>query len=170
MRATDRLRQTPVPGEDEARARAWNVARAALAERAPVRRRRRRIIAAAAAPAVAAAALVFAATAPGDAVGDWVRAKVRSAVGAAPAARAPRAAAGVPGGRLLSAGRGGVIVLGTGPPRRILGDVGDATWSPHGLFVAATRRCELIAVDVGGRRRWSLCVSGGVADPAWSPS
>src|SRR5206468_4648201 len=52
---------------------------------------------------------------------------------------------------------------------QLLGAVGEATWSGHGRFVAATRGFELIAVDLHGRRHWSLAARAPVHGPRWSP-
>jgi hypothetical protein len=40
--------------------------------------------------------------------------------------------------------------------RRRLGPYREASWSPHGLFVAATRQNELVALDPRGNIRWTL--------------
>src|SRR5579885_1983917 len=133
--------------------RAWEVVRGAYAERAPSRPAvaRRRL---AAAVAVLAAAVVAGAavTAPGRAVFQ----RVREAVGVEHAAPAIVSLPG--GGRLLvvSAERGGVWVVDADGLRRRLGGFADAEWSPHGLYVVATRRNELLALDPKGNVRWSL--------------
>jgi WD40 repeat protein len=54
--------------------------------------------------------------------------------------------------------------------KRLLGSYQDATWSPHGLFVAATRGRELTAVEPDGTVRWSRASRRPVSHPAWSPS
>jgi Tol biopolymer transport system component len=74
------------------------------------------------------------------------------------------------GGRLLTAGRDGLFVRTSDGPRRIFGDVGEATWSPRGLFVVATRGIELIAVSPRGDRRWSLHHRAAIHHPRWAPS
>jgi dipeptidyl aminopeptidase/acylaminoacyl peptidase len=53
--------------------------------------------------------------------------------------------------------------------RRLLGDYAGATWSPRGLFVAVWRGSELLAVEPGGRVRWSLARQGRVRAARWSP-
>ena len=50
-----------------------------------------------------------------------------------------------------------------------LGTYADAEWSPHGLYVVATRRNELTALDVDKGVRWSLARHD-VAWPAWTGS
>jgi hypothetical protein len=51
--------------------------------------------------------------------------------------------------------------------RRRLGSYREASWSPHGLFVAATRRNELAALDPKGRVRWALSRPS-VRFPRWT--
>ena len=53
--------------------------------------------------------------------------------------------------------------------RRLLGDYGEATWSPNGLFVAAAAGRTLTAVEPDGTPHWSLTAPGPVTDPRWSP-
>jgi dipeptidyl aminopeptidase/acylaminoacyl peptidase len=52
--------------------------------------------------------------------------------------------------------------------KRLLGRYDGAAWSPHGLFVAATRGHELVAVDPKGTVRWSLARGGRLAGARWS--
>jgi Tol biopolymer transport system component len=73
-----------------------------------------------------------------------------------------------PGQLLIQSPTGPWIVSEDGSKRR-LGDYAEATWSPHGLFVAATRLDELVALDTKGNVRWSLARRGGVHQPRWSP-
>ena len=49
------------------------------------------------------------------------------------------------------------------------GSYEEASWSPHGLFVAVTRPGELLAVDPKGDVRWSLPTPAGPRAPRWSP-
>lgn len=74
-------------------------------------------------------------------------------------------------GRLLvvSADGGGVWLADAGGYKRKLGPYEDAEWSPHGLYVVATRRNELTALDVDKGVRWSLARRD-VAWPAWAGS
>ncbi|HEX8204953.1 MAG TPA: hypothetical protein VF587_02720, partial [Solirubrobacteraceae bacterium] len=51
----------------------------------------------------------------------------------------------------------------------IAGDVDAATWSRAGRFVGLGRGSELFAVDLHGRRRWTVAAPGPVGDIAWSP-
>ncbi len=133
--------------------RAWEVVRAAFAERQPTPRRRGASLAAAGLALLVAAVAVGAfLSSPGHAVFE----RVRRAVGvehAAPALFSLPAP-----GRLLvvSAEHGGVWIVGPEGLRRQLGAFDDATWSPHGLYVVATRRNELFALDPKGHVRWML--------------
>lgn len=147
------LERIEIPGEHEARERAWNVVRGAFAEREPVQRRRGWK------PAtvlVGAAALVAAALTPsGRAVLD----EVKEAVLPTRVERVERSLFSLPApGRLLvvSAERGGVWVVRSDGSRRRLGEFEDARWSPFGRFVLVTRRDGIAALTGEGEERWSL--------------
>jgi hypothetical protein len=159
------LRGVAVPGEDEAEERAWEIVRAAHAERVPVRptRRTRGFALAFVAGAVA---LAIGLSPAGAKVGDLVSDMV--GVGepdARPALRSLPSA----GELLVESDQGPWIVREDGS-KRLLGDYGQATWSPHGLFVAVTEGRELLAVDPLGNVRWTIDAPGPVHDPRWSPS
>jgi hypothetical protein len=101
-------------------------------------------------------------------------ADVRDWVGDAFTASAPRperTLARVPGGGrlLVQTGEGPVVVRPDGS-RRLLGDYEGATWSPHGLFVAAVKKRTLSALEPDGTPRWSITAAQRVAVPRWSPS
>jgi hypothetical protein len=68
-------------------------------------------------------------------------------------------------GRLLvvSADDGGVWLVKSNGFMRRLGTYSDAEWSPHGLYVIATERNELVALDPDGGVRWQLARH----DPSW---
>lgn len=135
--------------------RAWEVVRRAFEERPAVARRRAvprgRVVLAA---AVIAAGLLAAAavTQPGRAV---LR-SVRRAVGVEHAAPALIALPG--GGRLLvvSSAEGSTWLVEPDGAKRDLGRLSDAMWSPHGLFIVATRGNELDAIDAHGKVHWAL--------------
>ena len=160
------LRQAPVPDEAGAEERAWEVVRAAYDSREPVRwsrRHRRPLVAFTAAALVAAAVLVAVLTPPGQAVVD----RLRDAVGRTPSepalVRLPAS------GRLLVLSSSGPWVVHEDGSKRLLGDYGDASWSPRGLYVAAAQEQHLVAVDSEtGEVRWSLARSLQVNDPRWS--
>ena len=164
MSAERRLREFTAPAEAPAVARSRAVARAAFAERTPVRRRRPPTGPIAFAAAVLLAAAV-ALTPPGDAVADWVRDLVR---------REPPPARGVTAlpapGRMLLTGPGGAWVVQRDGSARRIGAYEDATWSPRGLFVAATRGRTLSAVEPDGTVRWTLARSESLSQPGWAPT
>jgi hypothetical protein len=72
------------------------------------------------------------------------------------------------GSLLVDSSQGPWIVRADGA-KRLLGSYEESTWSPHGLYVAATKRHQLAAVDPGGEVRWTIARRGRMGDPAWSP-
>ena len=144
--------------------RAWEVVRRAFEERAPSPRRT--VSPWAAVVAVAVAVLAVAVASP---PGRAVLGGLRDSVGAEPAA--PALFSLPAPGRLLvvSAEGGGVWVASADGSRRRLGDYDDASWSPFGRFVVATRADELVALEPNGDERWSLARRG-VAFPRWGGS
>jgi hypothetical protein len=101
-------------------------------------------------------------------------ASVRGWVGDAFTSSTPRpepTLARVPGGGrlLVQTGEGPVVVQPDGS-RQLLGDYEGATWSPHGLFVAAVKKRTLSALEPDGTPRWSITAAQRVAVPRWSPS
>jgi hypothetical protein len=154
-----RLDRIEVPGEHEARERAWQVVRAAYAEREPVARPRRRLVPAVAlglAAVVAAVAL----TPPGRAVVDGVR----KAIGIESAADALFSLPAT--GRLLVVSDAGVWAVAEDGSQRHLGDYGNATCSPFGRFVAVAGPNQLAALEPDGDVRWKLSRPG-VRAPDW---
>jgi hypothetical protein len=137
------------PGEHEAEARAWAVVRVAYAEREPVawpRQHWQPLVAVAAVAAVVAAAL----SPPGRSV---VR-SLREAVGVK---EAEPALFSMPApGQLLVTSRQGLWLVRADGSKRLLGHYGHASFSPHGLYVTATRANELVALDPKGKVRWAL--------------
>jgi hypothetical protein len=148
------------PGEQEARERAWAVVSRAYAEREPVawpRRHARPLLAAAAVAAVVAAAL----SPPGRSVVH----SLRKSVGIE---RAEPALFSLPApGQLLVTSRSGAWLVHRDGSRRLLGRYRDASFSPHGLFVAATRANQLVALDPQGGVRWTLARPA-PRFPAWT--
>jgi hypothetical protein len=145
------------PGESDSADRAWQVVRRAYGERvpAPRRRDRRPLIAAFAAVIVLAAAL----SPPGLAVWGSLRDAVSNEdhLVALPSA-----------GRVLVNVRDGVWVVSADGSKRFLGDYRDAAWSPHGLYLAAARGNQLVALEPGGKVHWKLARRGPIRDPQWS--
>jgi hypothetical protein len=145
----------------DAEQRAWEVVKRAYEERSPVQHRRARpwlvpVL-------VAAAVVVVAAIAP---PGHAVFQKVREVVGVP---EAEPALFSLPSsGRLLvvSADHGGVWLIQDNGLKRRIGSYEDAQWSPHGLYVVATTKNALVALDVDNGVRWSLPRRGAVW-PRW---
>jgi WD40-like Beta Propeller Repeat len=176
-RLTKLLRDHPIPYEQEAEERGWRVARAAFEERdrepaPPPRHRRARLVLALAGVVVAAAALAL--TPAGARVGDLIDDVIEPGQ-----ERAEPALTALPtDGRLLVESAQGPWIVQPDGSKRLLGEYDQATWSPGGLFVAATRGAELTAVvgnpaavgEPAGTVRWSLAADELLHDPAWAPS
>jgi hypothetical protein len=150
----------PAPGEREAAERSWQVVRSAFAEREPVPRKRARwpVVAAAAGAAVVAAAL----SPPGLAVLGSIRDAVRAEPNAKPALFSLPA-----GGRLLVNSDRGAWVVQRDGSKRLLKGYREASWSPHGRYLAAIRGNELRALEPDGDVHWSIGRPG-LALPRWS--
>jgi hypothetical protein len=148
------------PRERAAEERAWEVVRAAYATREPVawpRRHARPLVAA----AVVAAAVAAVLSPPGRSVVH----SLRKAVGVK---QARPALFSLPTrGQLLVTGRGGIWIVHRDGSKRRLGSYRDATFSPHALYVAATRADELVALDPKGGARWTLARPN-PRFPAWA--
>jgi hypothetical protein len=154
------LEQVAVPGEDDARERAWGVVLEAYGAREPVPRRRRAPLLAIGAAAVAAASLAVASP-PGQAVVD----RVRELVGVE---RAQPALFSLPGGgRLLVNAADGTWVVAANGKKRLLSGYWDASWSPFGRFIVAVRTNELAALEADGDIRWTLSRPD-VHSPRWA--
>ena len=162
------LRRLEAPDEGQAALRAWEMASAEFErmEHAPAPRRSRPwlrpLVAATAVAAVAAVAI----SPTGATVAHWVSARfstpgVKHAKPALLSLPAP--------GRLLVSSRDGAWVVSSDGSKRLLGPYRDASWSPHGLFVAAVRGHSLIAVDTRGHVRWTLPRVPRPELPSWSP-
>ena len=138
---------------------AWEIVRRAFLERTPPRRRAGKKLALAT-TALAVVVVVFAALSP---PGRAVFKSVRQAVGIE---HAEPALFSLPApGRLLvvSADNGGTWLVKANGFMRKLGPYSDAEWSPHGLYVIATERNELVTFEPDGSVRWQLARH----DPAW---
>ena len=151
-----------IPADREAQDRAWAVVRSAYVERETVPRRLggggRWALAFAGVAAVCAAA---AWSPPGRAVVNAMRRSIGIEHAAPALFRLPAS------GRLLVSGRGGTWVIAANGSKRRLGDWTEAAWSPHGLFVVASNRDGLAAVEPrDGTVRWSLGRPN-VSLPSW---
>ncbi len=155
------LEHVDIPGEHEARERAWRVVSDAFAERAPAPPRRSRRLVPALAVAAVAAVVAASLSSPGRAVID----RIREAVGVE---RAQPALFSLPtGGRLLVTSRAGVWVVQPDGSKRLLGRYREASWSPHGRYVVAARPDALYALTPSGEERWSLARPQ-VRSPRWT--
>jgi Tol biopolymer transport system component len=147
----------PAPGEAEARQRTWDVVRGAFEERIPSPRSRdwRPIVAIAVGVAILAAAF----TSPGLAVWSSIRDAVRNQdhLLSLPAA-----------GRVLVNSSSGAWIVQRDGSKRLLSDYRDAAWSPHGLYVAAARGNDLVALEPNGRVHWKLARARPIGAPQWS--
>ena len=151
---TNALERVPLPDADAAEERARRVVLAAFETREPVPRPRRgRAVAIAVALAALGLALA-AASPPGLAVVD----RVREVVGVE---RSAPALFSLPApGRLLVASDAGVWVVEADGSKRLLAGYREASWSPFGRFVVATRENELAALEPDGHVRWTLARPG----------
>jgi hypothetical protein len=150
----------PAPGEREAGDRAWRVVRAAFEERLPAPKRRdwRPFAIAAIAAAVIAAAL----SPPGQAVFGSIRDAVRGEKNAKPGLFSLPSR-----GRILVDSPEGTWVVQPDGSKRLLSGYRSASWSPHGLYLAAIRGHELRAIEPDGSVHWSIARRG-LAYPRWS--
>jgi hypothetical protein len=158
------LREAPVPAEDAAAQRGLRIVNEAFTQRTRPRRQVLPRLALAFAIALLLAALML--TPAGAKVRDWI-----GEVFTAGVPNAKPALTAIPGGgRLLIQSRQGPWVVQPDGARRLLGRYDGATWSPHGLFVAASSGNTLSAIEPDGDPHWSISARGAVADPRWSPS
>jgi hypothetical protein len=159
----NRLLHDPVPGEQEAGQRAWEVVRSIYAsrERVPWIERHSRLVVVL---ALLAAVGVAAVTPPGRAVVDRMRHEVGGLTPSEPAlVRLPAP------GRLLVVSSSGPWVVNEDGSKRLLGDYEDASWSPRGLFVVAAQGERLLTVEPeSGDVLWSLSRTEPIRDPRWS--
>jgi hypothetical protein len=160
-----RLREAPVPRDPDAEARGLEVALARHAERRPTRRSPLPRLAAAFAVALALGALLL--TPAWAAVRDWVG----DAFEPAPTGGPATGLGPIPGGgRLLVQTPAGAWVMEPDGARHLLRGYREASWSPHGLFLAAVRGRRLTAVAPDGERHWTLQAPAPIHDPRWAPS
>lgn len=136
--------------EQAAAARAWSAVRGAYAAREPLAAvrptRRRRALLWLTALAVALGGAALALGPAGAKVGDWIGRTFDP-----PAGRELPAP-----GRLLVSDPSGAWIVQRDLSTRWLGAWSAASWSPRGLFVLATRRDVLAALDPRGQVRWTL--------------
>jgi hypothetical protein len=146
------LERIEIPGEHEARERAWTLVRDGFAERELVPRRRSRLV-----PALVAAGVAVAIAAAASPPGRAVLGDVRDAVLPTRVERAQPALFSLPApGRVLAVSDAGAWIMQRDGSRRLLGRYREASWSPFGRFVVGGRANELAALGPGGGVRWSL--------------
>jgi hypothetical protein len=152
------LERIEIPGEHEARERSLAVVRDAFAQREPQPPHRSwKPIAAIAVALVVLAGLL---SSPGRAVLD----NIREVVGVE---KAQPALFSLPApGRLLVTADSGAWVVEQDGSKRLLGSYREASWSPFGRFVVASRPNELVALTPEGDVRWSLARPN-VRFPRW---
>ena len=152
------LERIEISGEREARERAWAVVKISFTERESVERRRSWKPVAALAVGLAVVAGLL--SPPGRAVLD----EIREVVGVE---KPQPALFSLPsGGRLLVTADSGAWVVDRDGSKRLLGAYREASWSPYGRYVVATRRNELVALEPDGDVRWSLARPA-VSFPRW---
>jgi hypothetical protein len=159
----ERLRDAPIPDERGARERGWRIVRAAYAERRPTPQPTRVPVRLAIAAGLAALVLALVLTPAGATVVDLVRDVVKPNAKQAPQLTSLPA----PGNLLVESPQGPWVVHRDGS-QRLLGDYRQASWSPHGYYVAVTNDRQLLAVEPDGTLRWSLNRMR-PRDPRWVP-
>ena len=157
------LGRVAAPEEREAEERAWRVVRAAR-EVSPVPERRSRLRRHVAQVAIGLGLVALVVSPAGASVRHWVADRVDPGV-----EHAEPALTALPGnGSLLVQSARGPWLVHPDGSKRLLGDYPEATWSPHGLFVAAASRHQLAAVAPDGTVRWTLARTGPVRLPSWN--
>jgi dipeptidyl aminopeptidase/acylaminoacyl peptidase len=156
------LERIEIPGEHEARERAWELVHAAFAQRTPGPRGAPIVR-----PLLVAAALVALLAAAVSPQGRAVIESVREAIGVE---NAEEALFSLPAeGRLLVESDGGAWVVSDDGGKRRLGGYREASWSPFGRFVVAASANEVAALEPDGDVRWKLARPE-VRHPRWGGS
>jgi hypothetical protein len=164
------LRDHPVPEEREAEERSWRVVSAAAAEgaelgagrgraRSRARARRRAL------EAVALAGLIALVASPaGASVRRWLANRLTPGV-----EQAKPVLGSLPGhGSLLVQSREGPWIVHPDGGKRLIGAYSEASWSPHGIYVVATSRHELTAIEPDGAARWTIPGPGPLRLARWN--
>jgi hypothetical protein len=153
-----------VPGELEARRRSWNVVRAVFADRERLPQR-----SAGRWPAVVVAAALVLAAAAVTPTGRSVLHDLRDAIGTSENVTVtlqPSLFSLPTKGRLLVESTRGPWIVHPDGARRLLGTYDEASWSPFGHFVVASKADAVVALQPDGRIRWSLARRD-VRHPRW---
>jgi hypothetical protein len=163
QRLRESLSRFSAPDEQGAADRSWELVRAAYAEQPEPQRSprvRRHVL-----QVALIGALVVALISPaGAAVRNWVADTVDPGV----TPSRPVLTSLPAKGSLLVQSSVGTWVVHPDGSRRLLGDYSGATWSPRGLYVAATSDHELTALEPNGKIRWTLARAGQVRQPSWN--
>jgi hypothetical protein len=149
--------QEPAPHEREAGERSLAVVREAFDARlpSPRKRDRRPLLAIAIAAAIVAAAF----TPAGHAVWGSLKDAVQN----------EDHLLSLPSdGRVLVNSPAGAWVVQRDGSKRLLSGYSDASWSPHGLYIAAARSNQLVALEPNGRVHWKIAQPRPVGAPQWS--
>lgn len=169
--ALDRaLRELPIPEPVDAEERGLRVVAAAFAERPGAAQARpegrRRLSRLGLGLGLAALLAILLLSPAGAAVRGWVD----DAFAPSPPRPEPTLARIPGGGQLLVQTGDGPWVVQPNGSRRRLGDYEEASWSPHGLFVAAAKGRTLSAIEPDGTPHWSITGAARIGVPRWSPS
>ncbi len=160
MNVKQALRRLQAPDEREAQDRAWKVISSAYEERQPVIRRRSRWRLAFAPGLIAMGAALTLTPA-----GATVSRLISHALGVP---HPTRTLFSPTPGTLLVSGTAGTWTVSADGTRVRLGAWRQASWSPHGLYIAVAAGNRLAAVDPHGVTRWTL-TRHAVSDPRWYP-
>jgi hypothetical protein len=167
-RQLEELMRRPAPGEREASARSYAVARVAFEQRAPTTRRHLGAVPALVTVALVALAVALALTPAGGALADLVREGLGESVdGERPAE--PALTELPSDGELLVVSRQGPWVVQSDGSQRLLGRYDEASWSPSGVHVVVSRGRQLSALTPTGEPRWSLARGAPISGARWSP-
>lgn len=157
--AERRLQSLRAPDEHGAEERAWAVVRSVYAER-PAVRPQRGLWRFAVAPAALLIVGVLALTPAGAAVHRWIDRTLGVPHASTSLFSLPAR------GQLLVSGPEGAWTIAANGAKRRLGAWHQASWSPHGSYIAVAAGNELAAVDPHGIPRWTIARPG-VSSPRW---
>jgi hypothetical protein len=159
MTAKRALTHVRAPDELGAEERAWQVVRSAYRQPSPAapRRSHRR-------PAVALAGALLVGAIVLTPAGATVGRLITRALGVEHAA--PALSALPAPGRVLVSGPTGTWTVGSDGSIRRLGPWAQASWSPHGRYLAVTAPNQLSALNPQGAVQWTLARRA-VSDPRW---
>lgn len=158
------LQDAGAPEEHEAEDRAWRVVSATAAHGGGLDARPGRVRRRALQLAAAAGVAVVLASPAGASVRHWIADRL------GPGAQHARPVLqSLPGsGSLLVQSREGPWIVRPDGGKRLLGSYTEASWSPHGLYVAATNAHELAAVEPNGTVRWAIARPGPLGLARWN--